>query len=119
MLRPIYGVGNTTTNGCICIPDPPFTVALIKLRTILGKLRSVIEKFYNPFFGISQVIGKMSMSARVSTVVFIRLKWIETNPDVKFDKTNPTHLDDIRFIYNILNKDWHTDPLFNQQVSAS
>ena len=110
--KPIYGMTRSTSDGCNCVPDPLPTVALTSLLTILSRLRTVIDQFYNPFFGMAQVIGAMRMSAKVSTPVFIRLKWIEAHPQVKFDKTNPSHVDDIKFLYNIYNKDWHTDPLF-------
>jgi hypothetical protein len=111
--RPIYGISSALGNGCHCVPDPPLSNALLKLRSVLEKLRTVIDQFYNPFFGVAQVVGVMTMSAKVSLPVFIRLKWIEEHPNTKFDKTNATHLDDIRFLYNIANKDWHTDPIFN------
>jgi len=110
--RPIYGISNARTTGCHCVPDPPLANALLGLQSILVKLRTVIDKFFNPFFGVSQVVGTMTMKATVPTVVFMRLKWIETHPNTKFDKTNPTHLDDIKFLYNLDNKDWRTDPLF-------
>jgi len=117
--RPIYGISSALANGCHCVPDPPLSNALLKLRSVLEKLRSVIDKFYNPFFGMAEVIGNMSMSAKVSFPVFIRLKWIEEHPNTKFDKTNATHLDDIRFLYNLYNKDWRTDPMFIALETAS
>jgi hypothetical protein len=61
---------------------------------------------------MSEVVGNMKMTATVSTPVFIRFKWIESHPGVKFNKTNPAHVDDIKFLYNIYNKDWTKDPLF-------
>ena len=110
--RPIYGISSGLGNGCHCVPDPPLSNALLKLRSVLEKLRTVIDRFYNPFFGVAQVVGVMSMSAKVSLPVLIRLKWIEEHPNTKFDKTNVAHLDDIRFLYNLANKDWKTDPMF-------
>lgn len=79
----------------------------------------MIDKFYNPFFGVAEVIGVMTMKAKVSTPMFIRLRWIEEHPNTKFDKTNATHLDDIRFLYNIYNKDWRTDPMFIALAAAA
>lgn len=72
----------------------------------------MINNFYNPAFGVAEVIGNLTMTAKVSFPVFIRLKWIETHPNTKFDKKNPAHLDDIRFLYNLANKDWRKDPMF-------
>lgn len=112
--KPIYGMGRKNGNGdgCYCIPETPPATTLTMLLSILTKLRSTIEKFYNPFQGVANVVGIMTMRAVVSTPVFMRLKWIEEHPGVKFDKTNPTHLDDIKFLYNITNQDWRKDPLF-------
>lgn len=116
--KPIYGMTRSTSDGCNCVPDPLPSVALTSFLKILSRLRTVINQFYNPFFGVAQVIGSMTMSAKVSTPVFIRFKWIESNPNTKFNKTNPTHLDDIKFLYNIYNKDWKEDPLFKAMAQT-
>ncbi len=86
--------------------------ALQKLASILQKLRTVIERFYNPAAGVAPVVANMTMRAGVSTAVLMRLLWVDANPGVKYDKTNPTHLDGLKFIFNLNNRDWRKDPMF-------
>jgi hypothetical protein len=111
MSRPIYGIGTKRIDSCNCVPETPPSVSLTLVKSILSSLRTVIDKFYNPFFGVSQVIGNMAMSASVPTVIYVRVIWVNSNTGTKFDKTNSIHLEDLKFIYNNIGKDWHKDPL--------
>jgi hypothetical protein len=112
MSRPIYGVRNRDNDSCNCVPETPPSVSLTSFLGILASLRRVINKFYNPFMGVSQVIGIMTMSAKVAPPIFMRLKWIEDHPGTKFDKQNVGHRDDLQFVYNLYNQDWRNDPMF-------
>lgn len=111
MARPIYGISKKLLDSCNCIPETPPSVSLNLLKSILTSLRTAIDRFYNPFFGVAQVIGNMSMSASVPTVIYVRIIWVNTHSGTKFDKTNTIHLEDLKFIYNNIGMDWHQDPL--------
>jgi hypothetical protein len=110
--RPIYGISKKLDSSCICEPTVSPLVALSTLQGILADLRVALERFYNQTFGIAPLAADMSMRAVVSTPVFMRMLWIKENPGVKFDKTNLTHLNGLKFIYNLQNRDWRNDPLF-------
>lgn len=109
---PIYGMSKKKYSECECVPYVSPLIALTTLKSVLENIRLAIERFYNPFFGVAPIVANMSMKAYVSTPVFMRFLWIKENPNIKFDKTNPIHLDDLKFIYNLNNKDWRNDPLF-------
>ena len=110
--RPIYGISKKQEAACICIPEVSPIIGLQLLHTYLEHLKTTIDRFYNPSFGIAPIIATMRMSAVVATPVFMRLRWIDENPGVKFDKMNSSHRDGLKFIYNIYNRDWRKDPLF-------
>ena len=113
MARPIYGISKNPLASCNCVPDVSPLVTLTLLKNILSSIRLTIERFYDPFMGVTRCIANMTMSATVPTVIYVRLVWVKlpTHTGVKFDKTNPIHLEDLKFIYNNLGKDWHQDPL--------
>jgi hypothetical protein len=112
MSRPIYGVSKRNNDPCNCVPETPPSVTLATFLGVLASLRTIIDRFYNAFSGVAQIVGTMTMSAKVPTPVFMRLYWIEEHKGIKFDKHNPTHLDDLKFIYNLYDKDWSDDPMF-------
>lgn len=116
MSRPIYGISTRPEVSCDCIADPPPTVALLKLLAIIQGFRTAVQRFYDQTYGVAPVVANMRMSAVVSTPVLVRLRWIELNPGVVFNKNNLAHLDGIKFIYNLINRDWHTDPLFSRAI---
>jgi hypothetical protein len=110
--RPIYGLPKKKDTRCICVPEVSPLVGLIALKRVLDNLEIIIDRFYNTSFGIAPVVANMTMRGFVSTPVFMRLRWIDENPGVKFDKMNLVHRDGLKFIYNINNRDWRLDPLF-------
>lgn len=112
MSRPIYGISKRDNDPCNCVPETPPSVTLTTFLGILTSLRRVIDKLYNSFSGVAQIVGTLSMSAKVPTPIFMRFKWIEDHPNTKFDKQNAEHRDDLKFIYNLYNKDWRDDPMF-------
>ena len=112
MSRPIYGVSKRDNDSCNCVPETPPSVTLTSFLGILASLRRVIDKFYNPFMGVADILGQMSMSAMVAPTIFMRLRWIEEHPGIKFDKQNEAHRNDLKFLYNLYNKDWRDDPMF-------
>jgi hypothetical protein len=112
MSRPIYGIANRDNDPCNCVPETPPSVTLSTFLGILASLRNVIDKFYNPFMGVADVVGRLTMSASVPTTIFMRLKWIEGHPGVKFDKQNEEHHKDLKFLYNVYNQKWCDDPMF-------
>ena len=112
MSRPIYGISKRDNDPCNCVPETPPSVTLTSFLGILSSLRRIIDRFYNPFMGVSQVIGRLTMTAQVAPPVFMRLKWIDEHPGIKFDKQNTDHHNDLKFIYNLYNQDWHDDPMF-------
>jgi hypothetical protein len=120
MSRPIYGISKRVSDACNCVPDIPLTTSLQSFKLFLSKLRDVIANFYNPTLGVADVRGNMTMTAAVSTVVYVRLVWVQmpNHTDVKFDKTNPIHLEDLKFIYNNIGKDWLQDPLASFMATA-
>jgi len=61
---------------------------------------------------VARIIGVMTMSAKVAPPVFMRLRWIEEHKGVKFDKQNEAHREDLKFLYNLYDKDWREDPMF-------
>lgn len=112
--RPIYGISKKQEADCSCIPEVSPIIGLRLLQTYLENLKVAIDRFYNSMFGIAPIVANMTMRATVATPVFMRLRWIDENPGIKFDKTNPAHRDGLKFIYNIHNRDWRLDPLFKK-----
>lgn len=112
MARPVYGLGPNGLGDCWCVPETPYKDTLLLFKSVLTNLRTAIERFYNSTLGVAPVVANMSMKAFVSTPVFVRMRWIEENPGIRFNKWNPAHRDGIKFIYNLINKDWRTDPMF-------
>ena len=110
--RPIYGISKKLETECICLPEVSPIIGLQLLHAYLENLKTAIERFYNSAFGIAPVVANMTMRAVVATPVLMRIHWVKENPGVKFDKTNPIHKDGLKFIYNINNRDWRSDPLF-------
>lgn len=96
----------------MCLPEVSPVIGLEVLYSVLENLKTAIQRFYNTSFGVAPVVANMTMRAAVSTPVFMRLRWIDENPGVKFDKTNLAHRDGLKFIYNLYNRDWTKDPLF-------
>jgi hypothetical protein len=109
MSKPIYGTPCKSSDVCT---ESNISEALQLLRSIIRNMRTAIERFYNSAFGVAPVVANMRMTATLPTSIVMRLRWIDNNPDTKFDKTNPYHLDGLKFVYNINNRDWRTDPLF-------
>ena len=112
MSRPIYGIAKRDNDPCNCVPETPPSVTLSTFLGILASLRNVIDKFYDPFMGVAQIIGRLTMSAKVAPPIFMRLRWIEDHPGVKFDKQNAAHRNDLKFLYNLYDQEWRDDPMF-------
>ncbi len=75
----------------------------------------MIANFYDPTTGVAPVTANMNMKAFVSTPVYVRLLWMELHPGEKFNKYDELHVEGInglKWIYNIMGRDWRQDPLF-------
>ncbi len=59
-------------------------------------------------------VGQMTATSTTTPPVFTRLLWIEENKGIKFDRTNPLHVLQLKDKYMQVNEDWRQDPLLKK-----
>ena len=115
MSRSIYGIRNDADNLCNCIPEVSPTVGLNTLLDIVKRLKSIIDRLYDPMIAVSNVEGSMSMTGSVTTPVFVRLRWVKLHSGEKFNKYSYKHvcgIDGLMWIYTTMGREWREDPMF-------
>ncbi len=110
LTRPIYGI--MTKYSRVCEPAIHPTISISILNTILDSLKDSIIKFFPPSLLNAPFTANMYIGGSLPARIVIRLLWIKHNPDVQFDKTNTTHLWQVRDLYESMHLDYTKDPLF-------
>ncbi len=79
---------------------------------MLNSLKESITKFFPASLLNAPFTADMSVGGTLPARIVIRLVWIKDNPGVQFDKTNTTHLWQVRDLYESMKLDYTKDPLF-------
>ncbi len=75
----------------------------------------MIDKFYDPTTAVAPITADMHMRGQVDTAIFVRLRWVKSHPGEKFNKYDYHHVEGInglKWLYNIMGRDWTKDPMF-------
>jgi hypothetical protein len=90
--------------------DKVFIEASTELLNILDTMESVIDSMIK--LRVEMLfIGNMTATSSTTPPVFTRMMWIQENKDIKFNKTNPIHILQLKDKYMQLRLDWKQDPL--------
>jgi hypothetical protein len=79
---------------------------------MLNSLKESISKFFPPARLSAPFTADMHVGGALPARIVIRLIWIKDNPGIQFDKANPTHLWQVRDLYESMKLDYTKDPLF-------
>ena len=110
--KPIYGCKNVAS----CASDPPPLTILTVLRNIVDKFTYAIDKFFPLLKTNAPFTADMGATISVPPILMVRLLWIKEHTCVRFDATNPIHLNQIKDIYLRIGRDWEQDPLFPKRA---
>jgi hypothetical protein len=108
--RSIYGT--RSKYSCVCEPVLHPIIGVSLLNTLLNSLKESIVKFFPPTQTKAPFTADMTVGSKLPARIVIRLIWIKDNPGVQFDKTNQTHLWQVRDLYESMRLDYTKDPLF-------
>ncbi len=118
MGRSVYGVSrisySTPKKACCDLgtdfSNQVFVEASTEFLSILDTMTDVIDSMIK--LRVEMLfIGKMTATSSTTPPVMTRLMWLDENKDVKFDKTNPIHILQLKDKYMQLQLDWKQDPL--------
>jgi len=79
---------------------------------MLSSLKESITKFFPPSLLNAPFTADMPVSGTLPARIVIRLLWIKNNSGIQFDKTNTTHMWQVRDLYESMKLDYTKDPLF-------
>lgn len=71
---------------------------------------------FPPTFLLNEIVGEMSVRARLPPVLFVRVVWRERHSTTFFDTKNIYHRLQIKDIYLEFHLDHRNDPLFKDQI---
>jgi len=111
---PIYGVKSATAsidNFNASIYD-----SLESFYRAVTIITINVWTLFPPTFLLNEIVGEMSVRARLPDVLFVRVVWRERHPSVYFQTKNIYHRLQIKDIYLEFHIDHRNDPLFKDQI---
>lgn len=108
--RSIYG--SQSKHTCVCEPGIPPTIGLTLFSSLLNNIKETINKFFPRANINAPFTADMYVGGALPARIVIRLLWIQQNPGIQFDRTDQTHLYQVKDLYLSKHLDWRNDILF-------